>query len=176
LSSSSLYRRVLGPRFDALPEVLRRFHDAPGGGRARGTLRVERARGWLRNGLASLFRMPRDGTDVPVRLRVMIEGDRERWVRDFQGRRLESVQWAWGGLLMEKFGPVSFSCELVVDGPCLRYEFRRAWLAGILLPRPLAPFVDGSVQAGDGGWNVGVRVLAPWLGEIVRYGGWIEPE
>src|SRR4051794_344293 len=53
--SLPLYRRILGERFEALPEVLRRFHDAPGGGRARGSFRIERGRGWLRNGLATLL-------------------------------------------------------------------------------------------------------------------------
>jgi hypothetical protein len=122
----SLYRRILGARFDELPEVLRRFHGTPGGGRARGTLQVKRAGGPLRNGLASLLGLPRTGTDVSVRLEVEIEGDRERWVRNFQGQRLETVQWARGDLLMESYGPTTFSSALVVEGSCLCYEFRRA--------------------------------------------------
>ncbi len=171
-----LYRRVLGARFDALPEVLRRFHDAPGGGRARGTLRVERASGPLRNALASLLRLPKSGEHVSVMLEVAIEGDRERWVRHFEGRRLETVQWARGDLLMESFGPTAFSSALVVDESCLHYEFRRAWLIGIPLPRQLAPLVDGRADAGDGGWNLTVRIEAPFVGKLVQYQGWVEPE
>ena len=172
----SLYRRILGTRFDALPDVLRRFHDTPGGGRARGTLKVERAAGRLRNALASLLGLPKAGMGVPIRLEVEVEGDRERWVRHLQGRRLETVQWARGDLLMESFGPTAFSSELVVEGACLCYKFRRAWVVGILLPRRLAPVVDGRVDAGEGGWRVAVRVVAPFLGELVRYEGWVEPE
>jgi hypothetical protein len=37
---------------------------------------------------------------------VVPEAGHERWVRDFGGHRLESVQWAAGGLLLESLGPV----------------------------------------------------------------------
>src|SRR5262249_34584632 len=70
MEPSSLYRRVLGPQFDVMPEVLRRFHDTKGGGSARGTLRVERGAGWLERALATLLRLPHAGTEVPVRLVV----------------------------------------------------------------------------------------------------------
>lgn len=172
----SLYRRILGARFEALPDVLRRFHDTPGGGRAHGTLQVERPEGRFRNALASLLGLPEAGRDVPVRLEVEVEGDRERWVRHLQGRRLETVQWARGGLLMERYGPTAFASALVIEGSCLRYEFRRAWVTGVRLPRRLSPRVDGRVDAGDGGWRVAVRIGAPCLGELVHYEGWVEPE
>jgi hypothetical protein len=176
MAPQSLYRRILGSRFEALPAVLRRFHDAGGGGRARGTFRIERGPGWLRDGLASLVGLPRAGSDVPVRLRVVAEGDRERWIRDFDGHRVVTVQWARGDLLMERSGPVCFACALVLDGSRLRYEFRRAWFTGVPIPRWLSPGVESYVDAGDAGWRVMVRVLAPVLGELVRYEGWVGPE
>jgi hypothetical protein len=89
---------------------------------------------------------------------------------------VETVQWARGDLLMERSGPVCFACALVLDGPRLRYEFHRAWFAGIPIPRRLSPGVESYVDAGDAGWRVVVRILAPVLGEIVRYEGWVEPE
>ena len=130
----------------------------------------------MRNALASLLGLPAAGQNVSVRVEVKVEGDRERWVRQFEGRRVETVQWLHGGLLMESFGATTFASSLTIEGPCLRYEFRRAWFAGIPLPRRLAPVVDGRVYAGDGGWRVAVRISAPLLGELVRYEGWVEPE
>jgi hypothetical protein len=176
MAAPSLYRRILGAQFETLPAVLRRFHDADGGGRARGAFQVERGPGRLRNGLASLLGLPQAGSDVPVRLRVAVEGDRERWIRDFDGHRVETVQWARGETLMECSGHVRFSCGLVLDGSRLRYEFRRAWFAGIPMPRWFSPGVESYVDAGDAGWRVVVRVLVPFLGELVRYEGWVEPE
>jgi hypothetical protein len=105
-----------------------------------------------------------------------VEGDRERWTRDFDGHRVETVQWARGDLLMESIGLVHFSTALVLEGSRLKYGFRRAWFGGIPIPRWLSPGVVSYVDAGEGGWFVVVRVLAPFLGELVRYEGWIEPE
>lgn len=174
--STPLYRRVLGSRFDALPAVLQRFHDSPSGGRARGTLAVERGCGRLRNVVASLWRLPRSGSEVPVYLEVLVDGEKERWLRHFPDHCLRSTQWTRDGLVIESFGAGSFSSELVIDGSCLRYEFRRAWLAGIPIPGWLAPRVDGRVHAGVTNWRVVVRFHVPLLGEIVHYEGWVEPE
>lgn len=172
----SLYRRIMGTGFDELPEALRRFHDAPDGVRATGSFRVERGSGWLRNAFATIMGFPAAGVDVPVRLNVVLEGDRERWIRELGGRRLVSTQWARGNLLMERVGPASFSCSVMFDGSRLHYQFLRAWWLGIPLPRRLSPFVESYVEPGDRGWWVLVRIFAPFLGKIVSYEGWIEPE
>jgi len=176
MSAPTLYRRVLGPRFDLLPEVLKRFHGAAAGGRARGTMRVVRGEGAVRNSLAELLRMPRAGENVPIRLEVVVDGERERWLRYFPGRCVSTVQWAAGNLLMERFGFGSFSCALVVQGSRVRYEFLRAWFAGIPLPLWLMPHVESYVDADETGWHVVVHILAPILGEIVQYEGWVESE
>ena len=109
MATPSLYRRVLGASFDQLPEVLRRFHDGAKGGSARGAFRVVRGDGIFRNSVAGLLRMPRAGEDVPIRLEVVVKGDREQWLRHFPGRCTRTVQWADGNLLMERFGLISFS-------------------------------------------------------------------
>jgi hypothetical protein len=176
VGSQSLYRRVLGSRFEELPDVLKRFHDSERGGRARGTLHVERGKGFLRNVAASLLGMPPAGPAVPVRLEIVVDGDREHWRRHFPGRCSSSTQWARGELLMEAFGAGSFSCVLVIDGTCLRYEFQRAWFAGVAIPSGFSPRVDGRVFAGENGWRVEVHVYAPLLGEVFHYEGWVEPE
>jgi hypothetical protein len=176
MSCPSLYRRVLGAQFDLLPAVLRRFHDANGGGRARGTLRVDRRAGRLRNAVAALLGLPKAGLEVPVHLQVVVEGERERWIRDFHGHRVETFEWAWGDLLVESLGWTSFASALVLDGSRLRYVFRRAWFAGIPIPRWLSPSVESHVDAGEAGWRVVVGISVPVLGELVRYEGWIEPE
>ena len=176
MTAQSLYRRVLGSHFDELPEVLKRFHHGVGGGSGRGTFRVVRGDGTVRDIVAGMLRMPRAGENVPIHLEVKVNGDRERWLRHFPDRCTRTVQWADGNLLMERFGLTSFSSALVVHGSRVHYEFRRAWFAGILLPVWISPYVDGCVDAGDTGWQVSVHIFAPFLGEIVRYEGWVEPE
>src|SRR5947199_10800697 len=100
----SLYRRLLGPAFDTLPPSLRQFHDVETEWRGHARFRITRGRGWLRNLAAAAGRLPPAGEDVPLRLRLVAEGPRERWLRHFGRHRLESVQWAEDGLLVEAFG------------------------------------------------------------------------
>lgn len=176
MATLPLYRRVMGANFEQLPEVLKRFHDHATGSRARGTFRVVRSGGLFRKIVAEVLRMPAAGDCVPIQLEVAVDGDRERWLRHFPDQCTTTVQWADGHLLMEQFGMVSFSCALVLEGSRLRYEFRRAWFAGIPLPALFSPHVESYVDAGDSGWRVAVHIFAPVLGEIVQYGGWIEPE
>jgi hypothetical protein len=176
LTAIPLYRRILGQRFEQLPDVLQRFHGALLGGRARGQFTVTRGSSFLKAFLADLLRLPKAGTQVPVRLEVQVERDRERWVRQFGDRTVETVQWAEGNLLMEAFGTTTFLSELIIDGLTMRYEFLRAWQWGIPLPRWLAPQVQGSVTARETTWWVDVRISTPWVGELVHYQGWVEPE
>jgi Domain of unknown function (DUF4166) len=171
-----LYRRVLGERFGQLPAVWRRFHEAATGGRGSGTFRVTRGRGWLRNLLADLGGLPRAGDNLPVRLEVRIDGARERWLRNFPDRTLDSLQWTERGLMLEAMGPLRLGFRLAVDGNALRYELVRAWFLGVPLPRFLAPRASALTVARDDVWTVEVALAVPLLGEIVRYEGLLQPE
>jgi Domain of unknown function (DUF4166) len=126
--------------------------------------------------VASILGLPESGQAVSVSLEVVVEGQRERWRRTFGDHRLETIQWAAGDHLMESFGPFVFSSVLLLDGPRLCYQFDRAWFVGLPVPCWASPTVAGSVIAGESGWWVANRVLAPFFGEIVRYEGWVELE
>jgi hypothetical protein len=54
--------------------------------------------------------------------------------------------------------------------------FGRAWFLGVPVARGLAPFVDGYVDAGERDWLVVVHIFVPFLGEVLHYEGWVEPE
>lgn len=172
----SLYRRVLGEAFDTLPPVLQRFHDMANGGSASGVLRVTRGRGWLRHGLAALLRLPPEGERVPVRLRVVVEGERERWIRDFGSLRLETVQWARKGLLIEAVGPLCMGYRLVADEEGMRMECVRAWLSFLPLPAACTPRNGAVVKAGQLGWRVSVQIQVPVFGLLATYEGEMVPE
>ena len=88
---------------------------------------------------------------------------------------LDSVQSAKGDLLLERFGLGAFTCRLGIEGRTVRYEFQRAYFAGLPFPRRLGPVVNGWVVAGGAGWLVVVHVFVPLLGEVLHYEGWVEP-
>ena len=167
----SLYRRLLGPAFDTLPPTLRQFHDVETEWRGHARFRITRGRGWLRDLAARAGRLPPAGEDVPLRLRLVAEGERERWIRHFGGHKLESVQWAEGGLLVESFGALRLGFRLVVEPPALRLEPARAWLLGLPWPLALAPRGTGVEVGRDDGCAIVVRAEVPLLGLLVQYEG-----
>jgi hypothetical protein len=172
----SVYRRLLGPALDSLPPTLRHFHDVETEWRGHARFRITRGRGLLRNLVAALGRLPPAGADVPVRLRIVAEGPRERWprerwLREFGGHKFESVQWAQDGLLMESLGALRLGFRLTVEPPALRLEPVRAWVLGVPWPVALAPSGDGEEVGRPDGCAVVVRGHAPLLGQLAQYEG-----
>ncbi len=175
VSEPSLYRGLLGDQLDRLPGSLRRFHDSPRGGKALGTFRVVRSGGRIGGLVADLLGLPKAGDHLPVELEVVAEQGRERWFRRFPGKTLASKQWNRGGLLMESFGLGGFTNELKIEGSRMHHIQRTAYLAGVPLPRALAPYATGYVDGDETGWRVVVKIRVPLLGEIVAYDGRVEP-
>jgi len=168
---ASVYRRLLGAALDALPPTLRRFHDVETEWHGSATFRVTRGRGPLRNLAARLGGLPRAGAAVPVRLRILAEGDGERWVREFGGRKLVSFQRAWRGLLVERFGALTLGFRLTAEPPALRLTPARCWVLGVPWFHRLAPFGDGVETGRADGVDVVATGYAPLLGMLVRYEG-----
>jgi hypothetical protein len=167
----SVYRRLLGPAFDALPPTLRHFHDVQTEWRGHARFRITRGRGRLRHLVAALGRLPPAGEDVPVRLRVVAEGPRERWLREFGGHKFESVQWPQDGLLMESLGALCLGFRVTVEPPALRLEPVRAWVLGVPWPLALAPTGEGDEVGRTDGCAIVVRAHAPLVGLLVQYEG-----
>ncbi len=173
-----LYRRLLGEQFTRLPSVLQRFHDVPGGARARGELRVTRGTGVIAR-VAGLFGgFPAAGERVPLDLEVRVEGERERWIRRFEDVSLESLQWEEGALFAESAGPVVLLFRLEAEGGAMRFRFVRARMLGIPLPRFASPSAEVDLTQGptDDTWHIDVRLSAPLAGQILRYEGVIRYE
>lgn len=172
----TLYRRILGDQFDRLPAALREFHDRPHGGRGAGRFLIERGPGLVASIACAVARFPSPGTDVPMTLNVTVRGDRERWVRDFGGRGLNSVQWHHSGLLVERAGPWTFFFRLSADETGMRFDLRRASLLGVPLPRILSPGVSAVVMGEERGWMADIRLSFPWGAPLLRYYGLVTPE
>ncbi|HUG89850.1 MAG TPA: DUF4166 domain-containing protein [Planctomycetaceae bacterium] len=176
MSSGSLYRRLLGSDFERLPGGLRRFHDCPDGGRGAGRFDVQRGPGLVARWLGWLLRLPRTGTGVPMTLQVSVEGGRERWLRDFDGRCLESIQWHERGALVERAGLLRLAFRVSADEAGMDFVSRRAWFTCVPLPGFLRPRVEASALAEGHGWRVRVRVWLPWGGLLVGYDGTVVPQ
>ncbi len=145
-----IYRTLLEENFDKLPAVLRVFHSAPGRRCALGTLSIRRHSAFL----SWLVGFPPEGEHVPVRLDIFATEEEETWTRSFDGLVRSSTQWASGGLLVEKAGPLRIAFRIRAGENGLTFESRRAKIWGI--PVPLR--VEALAQGGETSWEVEVNI------------------
>ncbi len=146
-----LYPDLLKSDFERLPQALREFHSAPGGGRARGTASVRHASGLL----ARLAGFPPEGENVPLQLNVLAGENQEVWIRRFGDTLLKSVQRQSGGLIEESFGPLKILLRVTVEGSRMRFfsESVRWWI----IPLPLS--VAACEWGDETHWEFDVNVL-----------------
>jgi hypothetical protein len=174
----ALYPRLMGPRWEDVPALVRGTHLEGERLEAEGTFRIRRGRGPLRRAAAALAGVPADGDGVPTRLKVTRVGSGERWHRTFS--QSELVTWQRlgpSGELEEQYGPWRLRFHLHLEAGTLRYVQQAAAFAWgrftVPLPRWLAPRVEAREAADEAGGRtrVDVEVRVPLLGTLVDYGG-----
>ncbi len=174
-----LYRRILGERFTELPHPLQAMHDVPGVLSAQGRARVERGGGVVIALIGWIFRFPAAGDDVPLTVTFSTVGAQELWQRNFAGQLFCSSQEAgtgrYDGLLVERFGPLSFAMTVLIRNHRLHLELVGASALGVPLPRFLLPSIDVFEHDADGRFNFHVDLGLPLIGRMVRYTGWLAP-
>jgi NAD(P)-dependent dehydrogenase (short-subunit alcohol dehydrogenase family) len=174
-----LYHRILGPAYATLDAPVRDAHDFTGSRDFSGRAHVSRGTGILSRMIAALIGFPDAGKDIPLKVTLSATAERETWQRDFDGQRFRSEQFAGSGrnkgLLMERFGLLTFGLGLIVEGDRLRLIGRNWSIFGVPLPKVLMPKTDAYEDAQDGRFNFHVRISLPVAGFIVAYEGWLEP-
>ena len=176
----SLYQRILGARFAALPGPVQRMHRPGWGLRARGLAQIDGPSSGLARAVARVFAFPPAGDGVEAAVSFLPEGGRERWTRSFAGRHFGSVLSAGNrpGRVQERFGPFRFDLDLQADRSGITGMPVRGWrVGGVPLPRFLAPVsvaTEGVDTTGRFCFDVELR-LPLRLGRLVRYRGWLVP-
>lgn len=176
---AALYPQLLGPAFATLPAAVQALHAETRARQWTGTADVERGKGPIAALIANAFDFPKAAASVPVSVYFSPEGEGERWTRDFGGRRFTSVQMAGTSrnqfLLVERFGPLSVSLALLVDGDRLTFVPRRWALLGSPLPRAALPQGQSYESAPNGRFTFNVAITLPLVGRIVAYRGELSP-
>ena len=168
----SLYARVMGPRFHALPASVRAMHDVLRHGGCTGRAVVTGARTSLAALIARMIGFPRAGEHALHVSFASCDG-RERWTRRFGTAPFRSHFSQHGPWLVERFGPLRFALDLVAEPGGLRMEMRRWWVGPCPLPLPLAPRVRAREWDEGGVFNFDVAIGLPLVGTIVTYRGWL---
>jgi len=127
--------------------------------------------------LAWLVGFPQAAADVPVTVEMRLDAQGEVWTRNFAGRtfrsRLATIP-GRGTRVSERFGWLTFDLALTASPVGLDL----AIATGRLGPVPL-PFVPHSCATervdAAGRFCFDVPVVAPGLGLLVHYRGWLIP-
>lgn len=175
-----LYGRVLGDAWNALPESIRFMHTQSSGHIASGKATVTRGTGLIARIVARGFGFPQAAESIDVMVSFEKSGATERWTRSFGKQKFTSRQFEGKGrferLLCEKFGPFTFGLALVVDAKQLLLVVRRWSAFGIPMPRFLAPKGRSFEFEQDGTFHFDVEIRVPFIGLVVRYCGYLEPQ
>lgn len=170
-----LYRRVMGPAFDALPDAVRAMHRVCRDGGASGEARVERGAGLLAGMVARIMGFPPAGTHA-LHVAFAERDGVETWTRRFGRHAFTSRLSRRGARLVERFGPLRFHFDLPADDQGLAMELRRWSGLGIPLPLALAPRSEAREWQEGARFRFDVPIALPLIGLVVHYDGWLMPE
>ena len=169
----SLYARVMGQRFAALPPAVRQMHEVCGDSGASGEAIVTGARTALAKLVARLMRFPRAGK-YPLHVAFSECDGVERWSRHFGEQVFSSRLREGDGHVVERFGPLRFTFDLASCPKGLEMHMRSWSVIGIPLPLALAPRGVAREWEEGGRFHFDVPIALPLIGTVVHYTGWLE--
>ena len=172
---TSLYQKILLARYTDLPKAVQAFHRFGAPVRWEGVAEVRRGTSIISRLIAGTFGFPAAGRDVAVVVTVLQETDFELWTRNFNGKTFESRQSSREGKLVERFGPVTVTIDLVVKDRRM-FLVPTSWTCfGIPFPSGLLPKGQSFEAEFEDGFLFDVTIEAPLFGLIVAYRGRLHP-
>jgi hypothetical protein len=167
----SLYRRVLGEAFEALPAPVKALHDLPVSTEFSGSAEVIAAGNVIAKIIAWTTGFPTRSYRCEVRVRIEVDADGETWHRDFAGHRFHSRLCEERQHLVEQLGPHRITFHLITDNTQLIMQ-PIAWKTlGIPLPRFLWPSISARETEVDGKFHFDVATAFPIIGRVIHYRG-----
>ncbi|TQV74462.1 DUF4166 domain-containing protein [Denitrobaculum tricleocarpae] len=175
----SLYRRVLGEKFETLPETLQVAHEFEGQRCLTGRVDVRCSETIIGKVLLRLLKLPRPGVDLTARILLQETGQGERWHREFGDDSFSSrvtPHRAKAGCIVETMGGVSAVVRLTAVPDGLQWNVESLSLLGLPLPHAIAPVTQAEERQIDGRYRFEVVITLPLLGLLISYRGWLQPD
>ncbi|PSL19951.1 DUF4166 domain-containing protein [Shimia abyssi] len=172
----TMFERILGPTFHALPDPLRAAHSTRKQSLWHGHATITRGPGALPNLIATLFRFPKPATDLPVTVSKTVTSRGETWQRTFGNTTLRSHLSATNRGLTERLGLLTFSINLDFRDNALHWPVTHAHLGPIRLPHWLLPRSEAREFAQNDQFHFDIALFAPITDAlIVHYRGALTP-
>jgi hypothetical protein len=169
-----LYRQVLGNDFELLAPELQHFHSMRGRVELSGRVAVKGPDSAAGRVMSALFALPEATAETPFRFELEAGAAQETWRRHFPRRVMVSKMRAGAGVLVERFGPVSFHFRLQADHGRLDMLLRSVTVFGIPAPRWLMPAVMAQETGAQGKLYFSVAARLPLVGLLAEYRGYLD--
>ncbi len=171
-----LFGRLLGAKFDALPEPIRSMHAVSSLQASEGHCTVARGRNRIARLIAALLRLPSDCPEAQIQVYMHRHGASEAWERRIATRSFVSrLRGLDGRHVVETIGPVAFHFELLANASKLSMVLRGARIFGIAWPERLWPRISAHETVVDGKFHFDVSAALPLIGLVVAYHGTLAP-
>lgn len=173
----ALFRRLIGPSMDELPQPVRIVHEGMAAAEFTGQAMARTSQHPVARLIMRMAGLPRQGRHL-MSVRIDPDATGETWTRQFSDSRFQShlSHTSTPGLFEESFGPIRFAFEMLPDRQGISWHFRRWRLFGLALPLWTAPRIRArSGHLGDR-YRVSVVVAHRWLGLLFAYRGTLDTE
>jgi len=168
------FQTVLGDKFVTLDPVVQATHAAVTPRGYSGSATVMRGTGVIARVAALLFGFPPSGQGVSVTVRKEPIRNGECWVRTFGEATFKSHLTVRDGKMWERFGPMSFELDLMVNTARLEFPVKRGRICGIPIPRILLPISEAMEFSEGDRFHFDVQLKTPMGGLLIHYRGWLE--
>jgi Domain of unknown function (DUF4166) len=171
-----LLRNILGARFDAMPEAVRRMHSIAQTQDVRGISRViggKNPLSWLIRVIAAL---PTPTHRAPIYIRFIKGQNFEEWDRHFGKSRFHTIMKREGEYLAEHLVafPVTFVHEVQADHRGFFLHVSKVRFLGIPLPRLLCPTLAARAGEWRGRYRFSTMVGFWFCGRVISYFGYLD--
>ncbi|MEP1768234.1 MAG: DUF4166 domain-containing protein [Sulfitobacter sp.] len=173
----NVFRHLLGDdTYKKLPKAVQDYHDHKHS-HFTGTAFSGGTNNPIANTVRRLFGFPALADTVSVSIELDIHNGRDRWQRNFGGRRFASSFFPHlDGSLDERFSPFRFRFQLRHEGDKLYWDFVGWSLGSMPLPKLLGPrIVTWETASPEGGFEFYSHADFPAIGRLVHYHGIVTP-
>ena len=169
----SLFRSVLGEKFDALPAPIKALHEITLPHRFEGRAIVHAADGLIARTIARMSGLPGTSVETDIAVEIERDGDGEIWTRHFPPRPMRTRLWREGEVLHERLGPIELRFRLEADTNGIVWHPLSATSAGTPAPDAFLRGIRARESVRDGRYHFDVGATLPWIGRVVAYDGWL---
>jgi Domain of unknown function (DUF4166) len=173
MSLEALFPSRLRAAFSQLDPKLQWVHNGASRDLS-GTVTVERGTSSIARLLGALTSLPPALQAAPIRVRIDVQKDKERWMRTYSGTHvMSSTLYKSGGALVERAGPAALTFRVIARDAGMDWQLEKVSMLGIPLPAKWFE-ISARVDMQQGRYHFLIDSSLSWVGRIVRYEGLLD--